>query len=622
MSIPETVALPEAPEAGIFALIHRVWPSLLAIVAMTGLIAGGLLRWWHAGLLFWSTTALVSATVIVIVALSVDVALSLRRGDIGLDLIAALSMSAALWFGEYFAGAIVAVMYAGGQFLESFAQRRAESGMSELLSRAPRRAVRITASGLSEVPIAALLPGDRLLVRKGDVVPVDGKVIAGHALLNEAALTGESLPVRRSSGELIMSGSSNLGDAFEMIASGSASESTYAGIVRMVSQARSSKAPISRLADRFSLAFLAMTLVIAGLAAWLSGDPARIVAVLVVATPCPLILAVPVALVAGMSKAARAGVLVKGAHVLEVLATISVVVFDKTGTLTTGEPAVVSIETDRDADELLRLAASVDQASAHVIGQTIVEEAKRRGLKLAKPVQLAEVPGEGIEGYVDERKVAVGGWDFIAEKVKFAARPGLKDKSIVTAYVAVDGTLAGTIVMADPVRKDAALAIAELRRLGVKRLSLATGDRSEVADAVGRALGLDQISAQLAPAKKVETVAAERYYGRVMMIGDGVNDAPALAAADVGVAVGRRNLAAAAEAADVLLVRDDLRQIGTLLQIARRSRAIALQSVGCGIGLSVIAMVCAGLGYLTPVQGALLQEVIDVAVIGNALRAL
>ncbi|WSH65152.1 heavy metal translocating P-type ATPase [Rhizobium ruizarguesonis] len=419
-----------------------------------------------------------------------------------------------------------------------------------------------------------------------------------------------------------MSGSSNLGDAFEMIASGSASESTYAGIVRMVSQARSSKAPISRLADRFSLAFLAMTLVIAGLAAWLSGDPARIVAVLVVATPCPLILAVPVALVAGMSKAARAGVLVKGAHVLEVLATISVVVFDKTGTLTTGEPAVVSIETDRDADELLRLAASVDQASAHVIGQTIVEEAKRRGLKLAKPVQLAEVPGEGIEGYVDERKVAVGGWDFIAEKVKSATRPGPKDKSIVTAYVAVDGTLAGTIVMADPVRKDAALAIAELRRLGVKRLSLATGDRSEVADAVGRALGLDQISAQLAPAKKVETVAAERYYGRVMMIGDGVNDAPALAAADVGVAVGRRNLAAAAEAADVLLVRDDLRQIGTLLQIARRSRAIALQSVGCGIGLSVIAMVCAGLGYLTPVQGALLQEVIDVAVIGNALRAL
>ncbi|NEJ23388.1 cadmium-translocating P-type ATPase [Rhizobium leguminosarum] len=622
MSIPETVALPEAPEAGIFALIHRVWPSLLAIVAMTGLIAGGLLRWWHAGLLFWSTTALVSATVIVIVALSVDVALSLRRGDIGLDLIAALSMSAALWFGEYFAGAIVAVMYAGGQFLESFAQSRAESGMSELLSRAPRHAVLVTASGLSEVPIAVLLPGDKLLVRKGDVVPVDGKVIAGHALLNEAALTGEPLPVRRGSDELIMSGSSNLGDAFEMIASGSASESTYAGIVRMVSQARSSKAPISRLADRFSLAFLAMTLLIAGLAAWLSGDPARIVAVLVVATPCPLILAVPVALVAGMSKAARAGVLVKGAHVLEVLAAISVVVFDKTGTLTTGEPAVVSIETDRDADELLRLAASVDQASAHVIGQTIVEEAKRRGLRLAKPLQLAEVPGEGIEGYIGERKVAVGGWDFIAEKAKFAARPGLKDETIVTAYVAVDGTLAGTIVMADPVRKDAALAIAELRRLGVKRLSLATGDRSEVADAVGRALGLDQISAQLAPAKKVETVAAERSYGRVMMIGDGVNDAPALAAADVGVAVGRRNLAAAAEAADVLLVRDDLRQIGTLLQIARRSRAIALQSVGCGIGLSVIAMVCAGLGYLTPVQGALLQEVIDVAVIGNALRAL
>jgi len=605
-----------------FTVIHRIWPLSLAAIAITGLIVGGLLRWWHGDLLFWSTTALVSATITVIVALSVDVALSLRRGDIGLDLIAALSMSAALWFGEYFAGAIVAVMYAGGQFLESFAQGRAESGMSELLSRAPRSAVRVTASGLSEVPIAALAPGDKLLVRKGDVVPVDGKVVAGHALLNEAALTGEPLPARRESGELIMSGSSNLGDAFEMIASGSASESTYAGIIRMVSQARNSKAPISRLADRFSLAFLAMTLVIAGLAAWLSGDPTRIVAVLVVATPCPLILAVPVALVAGMSKAARAGVLVKGAHVLEVLATISVVVFDKTGTLTTGEPAVVRIETDRDAEEILRLAASVDQASGHVIGQTIVEEAKRRGLRLAKPAQLAEVPGEGIEGYVGGHKVAVGGWDFIAGKTRSATRPGPKDNSTVTAYVAIDDALAATIVMADPVRKDAVPAIADLRRLGVKRLSLATGDRAEVADAVGLALRLDQISAELEPAEKVQRVTAERSYGRVMMIGDGVNDAPALAAADVGVAVGRRNLAAAAEAADVVLLRDDLGQIGTLLQTARRSRAIALQSVACGVGLSVIAMVCASLGYLTPVQGALLQEVIDVAVIGNALRAL
>lgn len=606
-----------------FALIRRIWPLMLAIVAMTGLIAGGLLRWWRDDMLFWSTAGLVSATVIVLVALALDVAVSLRRGDIGLDLIAGLSMSAALWFGEYFAGAIVAVMYAGGQFLESFAQRRAESGMTELLSRAPRSAVRITASGLSEVPIAALLSGDKLLIRKGDVVPVDGRIMgAGYALLNEAALTGEPLPARRGSGELIMSGSSNLGDAFEMIASGSASESSYAGILRMVTQARSSKAPISRLADRFSLAFLAMTLVIAGLAAWLSGDPARIVAVLVVATPCPLILAVPVALVAGMSKAARAGVLVKGAHVLEVLATISVIVFDKTGTLTTGEPAVVRIETDRDAEEVLRLAASVDQASAHVIGQTIVEEAKRRGLELTKPVRLAEVPGEGIEGYIGEHKVAVGGWDFIAEKTRSATRPGPKDNSTVTAYVAVDGALAGTIVMADPVRKDAVPAIADLRRLGVKRLSLATGDRAEVADAVGLALRLDQISAELTPGEKVQRVAAERSYGRVMMIGDGVNDAPALAAADVGLAVGRRNLAAAAEAADVVLLRDDMRQIGTLLQTARRSRAIALQSVGYGIGLSVIAMVCASLGYLTPVQGALLQEVIDVAVIGNALRAL
>ncbi|MDL2410279.1 heavy metal translocating P-type ATPase [Rhizobium calliandrae] len=606
--------------SGIQSLIPRAWPTLLLVLAAAGLAAGALLQWF--AIPSWSVLILVSATVAVLSALVLEVLFSLRKGEFGLDIIAALSMAAALWFGEYLASAIIAVMYAGGQFLESYAQKRAESGMTELLARAPRLALRVTDAGLSDIPIAQVVPGDKLLVRKGDVIPVDGRIEGGLAVLNEAALTGESLPVRRDAGQMIMSGASNVGDAFEMIAVCSAAESTYAGIVRLIAQARSSKAHMSRLADRYALAFLALTLTIAGLAAFLSADPARIVAVLVVATPCPLILAVPVALVAGMSKSARTGVLIKGASVLEAMATITVVVFDKTGTLTTGEPTVTRIETDLDPDEVLALAASVDQASAHTMGRTVVEEAKRRGLSLSKPAAVTEVAGEGIEGFVGNRKVAVGGWSFIAPKVRLMAQPLEAAKRSAMIYVAVDGECAGMIFLEDPVRNDAPAAIDNLRRSGVKRFTLATGDRMEVASAIGDVLHLDAVKAQLTPVEKVETVKTEAKHGRVMMIGDGVNDAPALAAADVGIAVGQRNLAAAAEAADVVLLRNDLRHIATSLEIARQSRRIALQSVYSGIGLSVIAMIVASFGYLTPVQGALLQEVIDIAVIFNALRAL
>ncbi|MFS8115081.1 heavy metal translocating P-type ATPase [Rhizobium jaguaris] len=606
--------------SSIYSLILRTWPTLLLVLAATGLAAGALLQWFA----FPSSSVLilVGATAAVLSALVLEVLFSLRKGEFGLDIIAALSMGAALWFGEYLASAIIAVMYAGGQFLESYAQKRAESGMTELLARAPRLALRITEAGLSDVPIAQVVPGDKLLVRKGDVIPVDGRIDGGLAVLNEAALTGESLPVRRDPGQMIMSGASNVGDAFEMTAVCSAAESTYAGIVRLIAQARSSKAHMSRIADRYALAFLALTLTIAGLAAFLSADPTRIVAVLVVATPCPLILAVPVALVAGMSKSARTGVLIKGASVLEALAAITVVVFDKTGTLTTGEPTVTRIETELDPDELLALAASVDQASAHTIGRTVVEEAKRRGLRLSKPAMVTEVAGEGIEGFIGDRKVAVGGWSFVAARVGHMARPLGAARRSAMIYVAVDGNCAGMILLEDPIRSDAPSAIDNLRQSGVKRFTLATGDRKEVASAVGGALRLDTVKAELTPMEKVETVKMEAKYGRVMMVGDGVNDGPALAAADVGVAVGQRNLAAAAEAADVVLLRNDLRHIATSLDIARRSRTIALQSVYSGIGLSVLAMIVASFGYLTPVQGALLQEVIDIAVIFNALRAL
>jgi len=456
-------------------------------------------------------------------------------------------------------------------------------------------------------------------------VPVDGTVASEAAFLDTSALTGESLPVRLSRGGEAMSGSTNAGEAFELTATRRAKESTYAGIVRLVEEAQRSKAPMSRLADRWSLGFLAVTVVLAFAAWWFTGDPIRAVAVLVVATPCPLILAVPVALVAGLSRAAHFGVLIKGAKPLEAMARIRTLILDKTGTLTDGRPRIVSIDshTGLVEDDLLRLAAALEQASKHPVAQAIVTAGKERGLVLPVPSEVAEVPGEGVVGSVEGHKVVVGGDDFVARRVGRAAgeHPALAAGAVLVA-VAIDGHMAGHMVMADPLREGAAGMIDGLRREGIVRILLATGDRVEVAKRVTEGLGLDGVRAGLTPDQKVLLVLTERKNGPVMMVGDGVNDAPALAAADVGVAMGARGAAASAEAADVVLLVDRIDRLGPGIEVARRSRRIAVESVVAGIGLSVLGMVAAAFGYLTPVQGALLQEAIDVAVILNALRAL
>jgi heavy metal translocating P-type ATPase len=382
---------------------------------------------------------------------------------------------------------------------------------------------------------------------------------------------------------------------------------------------------MARLADRWSLGFLAVTVAIAFAAWWFTGDPIRAVAVLVVATPCPLILAVPVALVAGLSRAAHFGVLVKGAKPLEAMARIRTLILDKTGTLTDGRPQIVSIDSHdgMGADDILRYAAALDQASKHPVAQAIVAAARDRGLTLPIPEDVAEIPGEGVIGFIDGRQVIVGGDGFVAGRVGRLSgdHPELAAGSVMVA-VAVEGRLAGHLVMSDPLREGAAEMLASLRRQGVARILLATGDRAEVAARVTEGLGLDGIRAGLTPDEKVLLVLTEHKNGPVMMVGDGVNDAPALAVADVGVAMGARGAAASAEAADVVLLVDRVDRIAPGIEIARRSRRIALESVVAGIGLSVLGMIAAALGYLTPVQGALLQEAIDVAVILNALRAL
>ncbi|SPH16839.1 Cadmium, zinc and cobalt-transporting ATPase [Defluviimonas aquaemixtae] len=557
-----------------------------------------------------------------IAALVWEIVQSLRRGEVGVDIVAALSMTAALVFGEELAAAVVAVMYAGGTFLESFAEFRARREMHALLSRVPRSATRHRDGALEEVPLDAVAPGDRLLIRQGDAVPVDGEVAGGSALLDTSALTGEPLPVRFGSGGAVMSGATNVGEAFDLLASRAAAESTYAGIVRLVEEAQRSKAPMSRMADRWSLGFLAVTLALAAMAWWASGDPVRAVAVLVVATPCPLILAVPVALVGGMSCASRFGVLIKGARVLENLARTRTVILDKTGTLTIGHPAIVEI---RPADglseeELLALAAALDQASKHPVAQAIVAEAVARQLKLPVPSGVTEFPGQGVAGNVAGRAVKVGGLDFAGDGNAapiLDGRPG----SVLVA-LEVDGVFAGHMVMADNLRAETGTLFAAMRHLGVERILLATGDRTDVAETIAYGLGLEAVHAELTPDQKVLLVLTERKNGPVMMVGDGVNDAPALAAADVGVAMGARGAAASAEAADVVLLVDRLDAVLGALEIAQNARDIAWQSVAAGIGLSVAGMIAAALGYISPVQGALLQEAIDVAVVLNALRSL
>ncbi len=554
-------------------------------------------------------------------------AASIRRGRIGVDVIALLALAGAMAVGELLAAAVIAVMLTSGRALEEWADARAQRDLRALLARAPRTARRYRDGSLETVPLAEIAVGDLLLVAPGDVVPVDGTVAGGPAVLDESALTGEALPVERRPGDGVRSGVLNVGGPFDLRAATTAADSTYAGIVRLVAEAESSQAPFVRLADRYALWFLPLTLAVAGVA-WALGGPARAVAVLVVATPCPLILAAPVALVSGLSAAARRGVVVKNGGVLERLAQCRTLLLDKTGTLTAGQPAVTSIVPAGwlPPGEILRLAASLDQVSGHVLAGAVVRAAAKRDGRLVLPDDAAEVAGQGISGTVAGHHVVLGraewaGVSGTSPWVKTVRRRARLD-GVLTVFVAVDHRPAGALLLEDRIRPDARATIRALRRGGIQRIVLATGDRAEVADAVGAMTGVDEVLAALSPAGKLDVVRREQGHGPVIMTGDGINDAPALALADVGVAMGARGSTASSEAADAVLTVDHLSRLGEVAALARRTRRIARQSVLAGMGMSLAAMGVAAAGLLPAVWGALLQEAIDVAVILNALRAL
>lgn len=617
---------PDQPSQG-FRHAGEAFKRLL-LPLVTALLAAGAAVWF-AGYPALSGNLWMAGTAVVLLVLLADIAVSLRRGDFGLDLIAALAMAGALLLGEQLAGIIIALMFTSGEALEGFAQRRARRELTALLSRMPRSAARYCDGKLEEVPLDELRPGDRILIRHGEVVPADGTVVRGVAVLDESALTGEAMPVRRRTAQPVMSGSTNSSDPFELRVSERADRSTYAGIVRLVEEAQRAKAPMARLADRFALLFLPLTLAIAG-AAWLAtGEPVRALAVLVVATPCPLILAVPVAIISGVSRCARGGVLVKGGAALETLARVRTVLFDKTGTVTGGTARLIDmkIRHDQNPSEVLRLAASLDQGSQHVIAQALVSAAAERELDLEMPQAAREHAGSGIEGRVAGSDVIVGGWDFVTSKLPASTflsevSDWIRRDGTVAVLVGIDGELAGALLLADEVRPEAGTVLRRLRDSGAGRIVLATGDRADIAAGVASFLGVDHVISEMKPQDKIAVVEAERTNGPVMMVGDGVNDAPALAAADVGVAMGARGAAASSEAADVVILLDRLDRLASAIGIARRSRQIALQSVYAGMGMSIVAMIVAAFGYLAPVEGAVLQEAIDVVVILNALRAL
>lgn len=605
-------------------LRHRL--VLLLVLLTFGLAAGGVLR--LAGLLtgarlVWSVTTglgMVPATWWVLEAF--------RRRRLGADTVALLALVGALVVREPLAGAVIAVMLATGRALEAAAAGRAQRELAGLLERAPHEARRVEDGTIATVPLDVIRPGDLVLVRPGEVVPVDGTVEGEPALLDESALTGESIPVPRGPGDPVRSGSVDAGGPVRLRVTTTAADSTYAGIVRLVREANAQSAPFVRLADRFAGAFLGVSLLVA-VAAWLSsGQLVRAVAVLVVATPCPLILAAPVAIVSGLSKAALRGVVVKGGAVLERLAACRVLLLDKTGTLTTGRPAVsgIVVAPGFQPDEVLRLAASLDQVSPHVLAASVVQAARARGLPLVLPRDVEDVPGQGVRGTVAGTAVSVGRGSWVGagptdQWVRAARRRAELDGG-TAVFVSVGGRAAGALLLRDRIRPDAARTVRSLRRNGMQRIVLVSGDRQDVAETVGAVIGVDEVLAERTPAEKVDAVRYERRRGPVVMVGDGINDAPALALADVGVAVGARGATASSEAADVVLVVDRLDRLGEAAAIARRSRAIARQAAAVGVALSAAAMGVAAAGRLAPVWGAIAQEGIDVAAIALALRAL
>jgi len=581
------------------------------------------------------------------------------RGEFAADVVAMLAIVTAIVLREPVAGLVIVLMQTGGELLERYAEGRASDAVRDLEAAAPRIAHRLRGVGTDEARAAAVASaaataapngdadtfdiedvaaeqvqvGDRILVRPGEMVPCDAEVVAGSSALDTSRITGEPLPERVGPGATVRSGVVNTSSPLTLRVTAPARDSLYARIVELVRTAQAEKSPIQRMADRWAIWFTPVTLVACAIAWGISGDPQRVLAVLVVATPCPLLLATPVAVIGGINRAARRQVIVRNGTALELLARVDTAVFDKTGTLTHGRPEVTTVETlDGTATEpLLRAAAAIEMGSGHLLARSVVEEATHRGLAIPPATDIVEHAGRGVTGRVEGRRVSVGNRALVADlhpsvHTVLAAHVAPTNGGL-RAYVALDGTddaatATGVITFGDRMRADLPAFFARLRDLGLARTVLLSGDHTENVAPIAAHLGITDARGDLLPDEKVAAVRALEASGRrVLMVGDGTNDAPALSAATVGVALAAHGGGISAEAAGVVLLADDVTRVEEAVRIGRRVVAIARQSIVAGLILSGAAMVVAALGFIPPTVGALLQEGIDVAVIVNALRA-
>ncbi|MEO6826129.1 MAG: heavy metal translocating P-type ATPase [Microbacteriaceae bacterium] len=598
--------------------LRRYW--LVALTVGVGILCLALLLFGQNTLTAWIASGF---AVLVAVLQFVGMVRDLFRGHIGIDVLAISAIIATVAVGEYWAALVVVLMLSGGEALEDYAADRAGRELNALLRRAPQVAhLAVENEALRDVPVAEVRAGDRLLVRAGEVVPVDGVLESSLGSFDESQLTGESLPVDRVKGEGVLSGAVNGATPVTITASAVAADSQYQRIVQLVSEAAESRAPLVRLADRYAIPFTAVSYVIAGAAWFLSGDPTRFAEVLVVATPCPLLIAAPVAFIAGMSRSSRAGIIVKGAAVLEQLSRARTVAFDKTGTLTHGTPTISEVRPvgELSKSRLLELVASAEQYSVHVVAATLVQEARRRGLSISAATGVQETTGQGVRGNIDGQDVVVGKRAFL-ETLGIPVNHPPPDSGQMAVYAAVAGRFAGDILMEDPVRDSARDSVSQLARLGIDRVLMVTGDAEATAHTVAEKVGITEVVAECLPQDKV-TVIQKIQQRPVIMVGDGVNDAPVLAAADVGIAMGAKGSTAASETADAVIMLDDVSRVVHAVTIGRQTTAVALQAILVGIGLSVALMLVATTGVLPAIVGAGLQEVVDLITILYALRGL
>lgn len=594
-------------------------PLVLLVVA--GLISGVI--FWAIGM---DTALAVTAYVvigIVIIVTAIGMVKELLAGHWGLDILAVVAMIATLAVEEYIAGMIIALMLTGGEALEILAEGRATRELDSLINRRPSFAQRVDEAGnVVQIAVDEVAVGDILVVRPSDVIPVDGELISEDAYIDESSVTGEPLPVHHRAGDEITSGTVNSTEAFRMRATTTAADSHYASIIKLVQEAVDSQAPMVRLADRYAVPFTVISLIIAGVAWYVSGNPTRFAEVLVVATPCPLLIGAPVAFMGGMSSAAKANVIVKDGGALERMARLKSVAFDKTGTLTQGRPTVARIHTfNAEEDEVLGLAAAAEQYSVHVFAAQIVQEATDRKLPLAKVSTAEEIATNGVRAVLEDgSQVRVGKSSFIAEVVAEMIYEDLQAGE-TAVYVAKNDSLWGIIVLSDPLRETSAATIKHLHTQGVDHMVMVTGDTESTARSIADVVGLEEVHAGVTPQDKVNIV-TKTLEGPTAMLGDGINDAPVLAAADVGIAMGARGATAASESADAVITSENIGRLADLVEISKRTVRIALQSIWFGMAVSVGLMTIAALGYLPAVFGALLQEVVDLVAIGVALRAL